>query len=70
MCFLCDIINRILQVNNDIQEEYLMLKSSNKVETNVYQLEVAIDGAEFEKAVQQAYLKQRKNIAVKPLGAH
>ena len=42
-----------------------MLKSSNKVETNVYQLEVAIDGAEFEKAVQQAYLKQRKNIAVK-----
>ena len=42
-----------------------MLKSSNKVETNVYELEVAIDGAKFEEAIQKAYLKQRKNIAIK-----
>lgn len=41
-----------------------MLKTSNKVETNVYELEIAIDGATFEAAVQKAYLKQRKNIAI------
>lgn len=42
-----------------------MLKSSNKVETNVYQLEISIDGEKFEAAVQKAYLKQRKDITVK-----
>lgn len=42
-----------------------MLKKSEKTETNVYQLEIAIDGAEFEEAVNKAYLKQRKNITVK-----
>lgn len=42
-----------------------MLKSSNKVETNVYELEVAVSGEDFEAAIQKAYLKQRKNIAVK-----
>lgn len=42
-----------------------MLKSCNKVETNIYQLEIAIDGAKFEEAIQKAYLKQRKNIAIK-----
>lgn len=42
-----------------------MLKSSNKVETNVYQLEISIDGEKFEEAVQQAYLKQREKITVK-----
>ena len=42
-----------------------MLKKSEKVETNVYQLEIAIDGEKFEEAVNKAYLKQRKNIAVK-----
>ena len=39
----------------------MALKSSNKVDTNRYQLEVEIDGASFEKAVDQAYRKQNKN---------
>lgn len=42
-----------------------MLKTSEKVETNIYQLEITIDGETFEEAVNKAYLKQRKNIAVK-----
>ncbi len=42
-----------------------MLKSSNKVETNVYEVEISIDAEAFETAVQKAYLKQRKNITVK-----
>lgn len=42
----------------------MSLKSSNKVETNVWELEIAIDGATFEAAIAKAYLKQRKNIAV------
>lgn len=42
-----------------------MLKSSNKVETNVYEVEISIDAETFEAAVQKAYLKQRKNITVK-----
>ncbi len=42
-----------------------MLKSSEKAETNVYLLEITIDGEKFEEAVNKAYLKQRKNIAVK-----
>lgn len=42
-----------------------MLKSSNKVETNVYEVEISIDAESFEAAVQKAYLKQRKNITVK-----
>ncbi len=42
----------------------MSLKSSNKVETNVWELEIAIDGEKFEAAVNQAYLKQRKNITV------
>ncbi len=41
-----------------------MLKTSNKVETNVYELEIAISGEAFETAIQKAYLKQRKNIAI------
>ncbi len=42
-----------------------MLKSTNSVEKNVYELEVAIDGEKFEAAIQKAYLKQRKDIAIK-----
>ena len=42
----------------------MSLKSSNKVETNTWELEIAIDGAAFEEAVNKAYLKQRKNITV------
>ena len=41
-----------------------MLKTSNKVETNVYELEIVISGEAFEAAIQKAYLKQRKNIAI------
>ncbi len=52
-------------VNNDIQEEYLMLKSTNNVEKNVYELEISIDGEKFEAAIQKAYLKQRKDIVIK-----
>lgn len=40
----------------------MALKSSNKVDTNRYQLEVEIDGETFEKAVDQAYHKQNKKI--------
>ena len=32
----------------------MSLKSSNKVETNVWALEISIDGATFEAAVNQA----------------
>lgn len=42
-----------------------MLKSTNNVEKNVFELEISIDGAKFEEAVQKAYLKERKNITVK-----
>jgi trigger factor len=42
-----------------------MLKSTNNVEKNVYELEISIDGEKFEAAIQKAYLKQRKDIAIK-----
>lgn len=42
----------------------MTLKSSKKVETNTWELEIAIDGAAFEAAVNKAYLRQRKNITV------
>ncbi len=42
-----------------------MLKSTNNVEKNVYELEITIDGEKFEAAIQKAYLKQRKDIAIK-----
>lgn len=42
-----------------------MLKSTNNVEKNVYELEISIDGEKFESAVQKAYLKQRKDIVIK-----
>ena len=41
-----------------------MLKSTNNVEKNVYELEITIDGATFEAAVQKAYLKVRKDITI------
>ena len=41
-----------------------MLKSSNKVETNVYELEISIDAETFEAAIQKAFNKQRKNITL------
>lgn len=42
-----------------------MLKSTNNVEKNVFELEITIDGEKFEAAVQKAYLKQRKDIMIK-----
>ena len=42
----------------------MALNASNKVDTNRYQLEVEIDGAAFEKAVDQAYRKQNKRINI------
>lgn len=42
----------------------MSLKSSNKVDTNRYQLEVAVDAETFEKAVDQAYHKQNKKIMI------
>lgn len=42
----------------------MSLKSSNKVAANRYQLEVTVDAAAFEKAVEQTYKKQNKKIAI------
>lgn len=42
----------------------MSLKSSNKVDTNVWELEVSVDGDTFKDAVTNAYLKQRKNITI------
>ena len=42
----------------------MSLKTSNKVDTNVWDLEVSVDGDTFKDAVTKAYLKQRKNITI------
>ncbi|MGX8702687.1 trigger factor [Caproiciproducens sp.] len=42
----------------------MSLQSSNKVDTNRYQLEVAVDAAIFEKALDRAYHKENKKIAI------
>ena len=42
----------------------MSLKSSNKVDTNRYQLEVAVDAETFEKAVESAYRKENKRITI------
>lgn len=42
----------------------MTLKASNQVETNRYQLEVEIDAASFENALNQAYRKENKKIAI------
>ncbi len=42
----------------------MSLKASNKVDTNRYQLEVAVDAEVFEKAVDQAYHKENKKIVI------
>lgn len=42
----------------------MSLKSSKKVEDNVWEVEVAVDGETFEKAVNKAYLKNRAKINV------
>lgn len=40
----------------------MALKSSNKVDTNIYEIEVTVDSEAFKKACTQAYLKQRNKI--------
>lgn len=40
----------------------MALKSSNKVDTNTYEIEVTVSGEAFKDACKQAYLKGKKNI--------
>ncbi|QEY34056.1 trigger factor [Caproiciproducens galactitolivorans] len=42
----------------------MSLKSSNKVATNRYQLEVGVDATIFEKALEQAYRRENKKISI------
>ena len=42
----------------------MALKSSNKIDTNTYELEVTVDAETFKKACTTDYLKNRKNIQV------
>ena len=42
----------------------MSLKSSNKVDTNRYQLEVAVDAETFAKALEQAYRRQNRKITI------
>lgn len=42
----------------------MSLKATNNVETNKYELEIEISAEDFEAAVEKAYLKARKNIAM------
>lgn len=42
----------------------MTLKETNKIETNRYQLEIAIDGEQFREAIKQAYRKNGKKINV------
>lgn len=40
----------------------MALKSSNKIDTNTYEIEVTVDSATFTEACKSAYMKQRKSI--------
>lgn len=42
----------------------MSLKATNNVETNKYELEIEISAEDFESAIEKAYLKARKNIAM------
>lgn len=42
----------------------MSLKATNNVETNKYELEIEISDEDFEAAIEKAYLKARKNIAM------
>lgn len=42
----------------------MALKSSNKVDTNTYEIEVTVDSETFTEACKKAYLKDRKNIQI------
>lgn len=43
----------------------MSLKATNNVETNKYELEIEISAEDFEAAIEKAYLKARKNIAMR-----
>ena len=43
----------------------MSLKNSNKIDTNKYELEIAIDSATFCDAIQKVYKKEAKNITIK-----
>ena len=42
----------------------MTLKEVNKIETNRYQLEIAIDAEQFREAIKQAYRKEGKKITL------
>lgn len=42
----------------------MALKSSNKIDTNTYEVEVTVDADVFKEACKSAYLKQRKSIQI------
>ncbi len=42
----------------------MSLKATNNIETNKYELEIEISAEDFEAAIEKAYLKARKNIAM------
>ncbi|NLZ45742.1 MAG: trigger factor family protein, partial [Clostridiales bacterium] len=42
----------------------MSLKTTNKIDANTYELEIEISADAFEEALQKAYLKTKKNIAV------
>ena len=42
----------------------MSLVSANKTETNTYAVEIAVSAEDFKAAIQQAYMKQRKSIAI------
>ena len=42
----------------------MSLKATNNVETNKYELEIEISAEDFEAAIEKAYIKARKNIAM------
>ena len=42
----------------------MALKSSNKVDTNTYEIEVTVDAETFADACKKAYMRQRKSIQI------
>lgn len=42
----------------------MALKNTNKTDTNTYELEISVDGAAFQKAIDKVYRKQVKNINI------
>lgn len=42
----------------------MSLKETKKIDANTYELEVSVDGAAFEKAIQDVYNRQKRNIEI------